>query len=190
MTTQEFNFEKMKMVYDKVADHHRYYLSWRQYLLAGSFAVFAALSYSSYLLFEKGGYNVLFSAGILVVNGAISILFLLLDKRNRDLYRVCQRVGSKIEQVLFTENKDMEAKFMTLDHKSKDNIALFFTIDNSIYHLDEFNKKSGPAKISHSQVLDFFYISVSIISFGIGIVLIICKLAMVYLKVCSCCHFH
>lgn len=157
MVKEELDFEKLKLVYDKVAENHRYYLSWRRYILAGAFAVCYALYYSSYIMFEKGGHHLLLAASLLCVNGLICRFFFLLEKRNTALYHVCQRVGSRIEQVLFSHSKADSPEYknaFSLSEESKDNVALFFTLDNSYKHSPELRDS---LRNTHSYLLEKFY---------------------------------
>ena len=138
--------EKLKMVYDKVAEQHQYYLSWRQFLLAGYFAIMGVIFYSTYTVVNDNNRFSNWSFAIMLCGSMLSLFFLFLDKRNRDLYHVCQRVGSKIEQTLFSD----------LDEKSKDNKGLFFTLDKS------YKNSSNP---SHSDLIDTLYIANTILTF-------------------------
>jgi hypothetical protein len=178
MDPKELTFEKLKMIYEVNAGHHRYYLSWRHYLLAGSFAVFASLFFSSYTLFEKGGNNnIIFSGILLLINGLVSMVFLFLDNRNRVLYRVCQHVGAKIEEVLLTKKSFEDTYPFTLDPRSKDNVGVLFTLQNSIKHEKEPPEKWG----SHSYILNLYYRGVAIASILIGILIIYSQLLITLL---------
>ena len=131
-------FEALKMVYQQTAEHHRYYLSWRQQLTAGYLVVLASILYS--VIYTWKPENGLSDLSCLVFGGGalLSIVFRELDRRNRDLYHVCQNVGKRIEQEL---NLD-------LDEKVKQNTGLFFTLDNSF---------KNSSKYTHSRILDIAY---------------------------------
>ena len=162
MDPNEMNLEKIKMIYDKVAEHHRYFLSlsWRHFLFAGSIAVFSALFYSSYLLFEKGGINTIYAIIILLVNGSLSLIFVSLDKRNRVLYRTCQKVGGNIEELLLS--KDFNEKSAELfDVSKKDLFAIFYKLDISGRLEEKVNESVG----SHSHTLNIYYYGVAVLSF-------------------------
>ncbi|MEQ9008669.1 MAG: hypothetical protein RJQ00_13070 [Vicingaceae bacterium] len=161
------DFEKLKLVYDKVAEHHKYYLSWRRYLLTGYFTVVAALSYSSYTLFNSEYSYWTFAITFFI--GLISLLIYFLDKRNQGLYHISQRVGSNIEQELFkhylTNDKSyLDATTWNEDGK-KDGKGLFFTLDNS-------HKNSVP---THSTIIYTLYLTTTFLAFVITVFMIIYK---------------
>ena len=138
MTPEELKIEKLKIVYDKVAEHHKYYLTWRQVLLAGYFVIIGMIFYSIYSIIENNSEFQKICFIVILSIAFISWLFLELDKRNRDLYHICQRVGSKIESEFF-EN---------LDPKIKDNFGLFFTLDKS---------QENSSYYTHSKLIDILY---------------------------------
>ena len=152
------DFEKLKLIYNQIPDNYRYFLSWIRYLLAGYFAVVAALFYAAFTLFDKGIPHDKWTFAITLSIGFTSLLFLLLDKRNRDLYHICQRVGSRIEKELFSD-KD-------LDPYSKDNKGLFFTLDKS-------HKNSS--KLTHSKLIDILCITTMILTFVMTVYLFVSK---------------
>ena len=61
--------------------------------------------------------NITDSHIILLVNGSLSLIFVSLDKRNRVLYRTCQKVGGNIEELLLS--KDFNEKSAELFDVSK-----------------------------------------------------------------------
>ena len=98
MATNE-EFEKQKLIYEKVSEKHNFFLSWRQNLFAGYFAVLAALFYSCFQLHTSlnlsiNGYSPYAALAI----SFISLLFLILEERNRILYQEIQKVGKAIEE--------------------------------------------------------------------------------------------
>lgn len=99
--TDKLEFEKLKLIYEKAAEHHKYYLTWRQIMLGGYFTIIGIIFYSIFILVEKN--NLVFSLtatvfGIIIY--MLSRLFLELDGRNSDLYHACQNVGENIEKVI------------------------------------------------------------------------------------------
>lgn len=118
---EKLKFEKLKLIYEKAAEHHKYYLSWRQLLLAGFFTVVGIIFYSIYTLVDN--VDIIFYA-IAAVLGIIiyffSKLFIQFDKRNSDLYHICQRVGENIEKEIldfdWIDNKNDKALFNTLSN--------------------------------------------------------------------------
>jgi|WetSurMetagenome_2_1015567.scaffolds.fasta_scaffold00003_5 hypothetical protein len=158
--TEASTLEILSIVYDKVAEHHKYYLSWRHYLLAGYFVAIAFLFYASFYLIENGNPYSKFAFLIPIVIGFVSRFFLLMDKRNMDLYHVCQNVGERIEKKLFN----------LTNKKIKSNHALFNVLSGSY-------KKFG---FTHSQLIGYLYNSVSWIS----IILSICLFFFLTLNCC------
>jgi len=136
---EKLEFEKLKLIYEKAAEHHKYYLSWRQLLLAGYFTVVGIIFYSVYTLVEKGDiiFNVIAIAlGIIIY--LLSKLFIQLDKRNSDLYHICQNVGENIEK-----------KIIDFDWKdNKNDKALFNKLSNS-YQTSKHK--------THSEIIEIIY---------------------------------
>ena len=96
----ELQFEARQMVYTTAAELHRYFLSWRNQLLAGYFAVVAAIAVAYHWAYTQPHHSV---AWILIVGCfafAITLFFFLLEMRNRQLYRECQNVEQDIELTL------------------------------------------------------------------------------------------
>lgn len=136
---EKLEFEKLKLIYEKAAEHHKYYLSWRQLLLAGYFTVVGIIFYSVYTLVEKGDlvFNAIAAAlGIIIY--LLSNLFIQLDKRNSDLYHICQNVGENIEKKILD--------FDGIDNKNDK--ALFYTLSNSF--------KESKHK-THSEIIEIIY---------------------------------
>ncbi len=94
------DFEKLKLLYEENASQFRYFLTWRQVLLAGYFATIAALAIGFNWAIEKPSV-VLF---VFPLAGAgLSVLFWALDLRNRQLYKLTSTVGAKLEKQLGLE---------------------------------------------------------------------------------------
>jgi hypothetical protein len=162
MTEEQLKFEKLKLVYDKVAEHHKHYLLWRQHLLAGFLAVISILFYVSYFFYDKGLIFRKIIFLVFIVAALVALFFLQLEKRNRDLYHVCQRVGKRIESELFTD----------LNPEVKDNTGLFFTLDNSYKNTQNW---------THAKTVDTLYITVGIISI---ILALVCLLTLTF-NICN-----
>lgn len=156
---EDQEFKKMKMVYDKASEQHKYFLSWRQFLLGGYFAIIGALFYAAYTVFDKNDEYKKWTFVIVSSISFLSWLFLELDKRNRDLYHVCQRVASTIEQELFSSK---------LKEDSKDNVGLFYTLDNSSKHNDS-------SCWTHSELIDILYEAIILVTILLSIYLFISK---------------
>jgi hypothetical protein len=147
------NHEVLRIVYDKVAEHHKYYLSWRHYLLAGYFVVIAFLFYASFYLIENRQPYAKFAFLIPIVISIVSRFFLLMDKRNMDLYHVCQNVGKRVEKKLFKLS----------EKKIKRNHGLFNVLSSSY-------RTSG---FTHTQLIGYLYNSVTVVSLIVSIFLFI-----------------
>jgi len=82
---------KVADVYAAIAENYRYFLNWRARLLAGYFAVLAALAFAfGWLQSEK---HFWVSVAVPFVGAGLTLVFWLLDMRNREAYRAMTRVG-------------------------------------------------------------------------------------------------
>ena len=87
---------RKKDVYNEVGVNYRYFLDWRHKILAGYLVTVAALAIG--FSWAITNYELKPHSWILLMLGVIiSIVFWLLDYRNRHLYHTCQEVGAKIE---------------------------------------------------------------------------------------------
>jgi hypothetical protein len=91
------DLEKLKLLYEENATQYRFFLTWRQLLLAGYFAIVAALSIAfKWCLADAHAYvSVCPFVGVWV-----SAIFWALDRRNLQLYRLAGDVGSALEEKL------------------------------------------------------------------------------------------
>ncbi len=88
------NADQLKLLYEENATQFRFFLTWRQLLLAGYFAVLAALA----LGFEWAVTTAPALTFACPLAGACaSVLFWVLDYRNRELYYHASDVGTAIE---------------------------------------------------------------------------------------------
>jgi hypothetical protein len=144
-------FEKLKLLYENVAEQNRFYLSWRHKLVAGHLTSLAALFIATYTLLDGSklsGYAVWPALGIALVSG----LFMGLDRRNRELFKNAQNVGVAIEQKLG----------LNLYYKDEKIIGLFERLEKTV---DE----SNPKKFStHTLIIDAFYKACIGIGIGLG----------------------
>ncbi len=136
---EDQEFESLKMVYENAAEQHRYFISWRQFLLAGYFAIIGILFYSAYTIFGKSEFYQKFTFVIILCISVISKFFLFLERRNKKLYQECQNVSSKIEEKLF--NGEVS------------NFGLFYNLVKSSKKKDNNDKDTW----THSQIIDWFY---------------------------------
>jgi hypothetical protein len=83
--------------YEEAGRNFRYFLSWRERLLAGYFALLAGLSFAFSWLFQEASQLswIPFAAGFI-----LTLLIWALEYRNRDLYRVCQQSAKNCESGL------------------------------------------------------------------------------------------
>ena len=144
-------FEKQKNVYEKASELHRYYLSWRQFLFAGFIAVigliiFKCCDMSNYLII----------AILMLIASIVSLVFYFLDKRNSELYHICQIVESKIEDSWFGLEDGEKG--------TEGNMKLYKRLDLS-HQEHKQNTKSVSKEITHTLIIKLLYIGCSIISF-------------------------
>ncbi len=91
----ENNMENFHVMYEENARMLRFFLTWRQIMFSGYFAIIAALA----ICFKWGlihccHYSILFPT----LGFFISIAFFLFDLRNRDLFMHTTNVGKNIEE--------------------------------------------------------------------------------------------
>lgn len=153
--------EVLKMIYDKTAEHHRFFLLWRQYLLAGYFALIGTLLYSSYILIQ-GVYAQLVCVPFFIIT-FLAIMFYFLDSRNAELYQVCQKTGKAIEEELLGN--------LNNTNTSRGSIALFHSLDNS---------HSTSPHPSHRTTVSIIYIISAVISALIFLFLLFIEIAKAY----------
>ncbi len=90
-------FDKLKLLYEENATQFRFFLTWRQLLVAGYFAVLAALA----LGFEWAVTNAPDLTFACPLAGAFaSVFFWFLDHRNRELYNHASDTGARIEEAM------------------------------------------------------------------------------------------
>src|SRR6185295_16232781 len=105
MGSKEPLLEARKMLYGHCIDMHKVFLSWRERLLAGYATLIAALAfaYSWAYGLENSKY---FSRTICISGILFTLVFWLLDRRTRALYRSCIEVGFNIERQLGVANHE------------------------------------------------------------------------------------
>ena len=147
-------FEKQKIVYDKASELHRYYLSWRQFLFAGFIAVTGLIIFKCCETSDQ-----LIIAILLSIVSIVSLVFYFLDKRNCELYHICQKVESKIEDNWF-ESKEGE-------EKTEGSIKLYKRLDLS--YQEDFQETLFAQRITHTLIIKILFVGCSIISFVFSI---------------------
>jgi hypothetical protein len=83
-------------VYEEAGRLLRYYLDWRARILAGYFATLAALAFAFGWLIDHGHPNT--ASWVPFVASAVTLVFLLLDRRNRELYRASMDSAAELEK--------------------------------------------------------------------------------------------
>ena len=146
------NIELEKYIYDKAHDSTHYFLNWRQILFAGYIAIASKLLFEFFKITPENPNNWQESLCITLGIIFISIIFLLLDKRNTEIYHSSQEICKEIEKLWF----DDESSPLSLYNKMETNVS-----------------SKGKIKISHTHTIHFFYISISIVS----ILLFVCRSA-------------
>lgn len=135
-----YDYNIIKLLYNEVGTMFRHFLNWRRLLFGGYFAILytliLALKWS--VLNSNGKY---ISVIILLTGIIISIVFLLLEIRNRSLYRVASVTGSRIEQSL-----------------SVGDIG-YYDIHNQL--------DVGSTCIRHSYVIGFLYVFCTVLMVGL-----------------------
>ncbi len=93
MTNDALSIDAAKF-YEELGQNYRYFLGWRERLFAGYITVLAGLG----LGFAMSG-RTSFEIGLLVAAILVSVVFLILDQRTRDLFQQCQLVGRDLEKL-------------------------------------------------------------------------------------------
>lgn len=97
MSEKTDDFERLKLLYQENGTMFRFYLTWRQLLLAGYFAILAALALGfRWSLSSAKGISCIFP----FAGAGMGILFWALDYRNRQLYTHVGSVGRELESRL------------------------------------------------------------------------------------------
>ena len=97
MANKDPDDESLRLVYQTSCELHKFFLSWRHQLLAGYLATVAGLGIAFGWTYVSAN-NARGLASIVCLLGLfLTIIFWLLEHRNRSLYRTCQNVASDIE---------------------------------------------------------------------------------------------
>jgi|GEM_PF-5773335 len=177
------DFEKMKLVYEKTAEHHKYYLSWRQFILSGFFAVISVLLLCMYYTYLSPSLFLKCLTPFVALTLVLAVVFFEnLENRNKELYQSCQRTATVIEMELFgnqlkwhlLSNKGL---FFDLNKSFKLNELMTNVIENKItpeIEVHNFTNKQDFSKSTHSRLLDYFFFTIKL--FGI---ILTCSLAYI-----------
>lgn len=151
------DIENWKFMYSQILDHHKYYLTWRQLLFGGYLLILYTLLNDIPSLYKEG--DVYQIAYILFAVTFLSLVFLLIDRRNYFLFHSCGKIAKKIEQIIFDNDKE-KAEYL-----------LFTYLQNN-------TKKT----ISHTLILTVFYSSIALVSLIGGIVIIINNNCSIFIR--------
>ncbi len=91
----------IEKAYDEVGVNYRYFLTWRHRLFAGYLVVIAFLAVGVPWIFQHAR-EILwapFACGLL-----LTLVFWVLEYRNRDLYHAAQRCGEALENTIGSSN--------------------------------------------------------------------------------------
>jgi hypothetical protein len=87
----------LKLLYETNAEQFRYFLTWRQLMLAGYFATVAALALAWGWAAKQ---NPVLLPVPPLVGGVVSLVFWALEQRNKKLIELTSDVGAKLEEKL------------------------------------------------------------------------------------------
>jgi hypothetical protein len=105
--------------YDHILQTYKFFLEWRSKMLAGYFAVLAALGWGFSWIHAKpelaAWQKFVPIAGILV-----TLFFWAIEYRNREQYRDCMNVGRRIEKDLGLNTNEKKPRGMFLEMKRRE----------------------------------------------------------------------
>jgi len=107
---EELLFEARKLVYGNASELHRYFLSWRHQLFAGYLAVLAALAIAFNWAYNLQHHPRAWIGIVSIMAIALSVLFWLLEFRNRQLYRSSQNIARNLEQQMGVAQEELQIK--------------------------------------------------------------------------------
>jgi hypothetical protein len=129
-----------KEIYAEIGANYRFFLNWRHALFIGYLAILLALANASKWLVEQELQNL--SWLIFLIGFFLSLCFWGLERRIRDLYRACTNTGAIFEKSFYQ-------------------VGIYMKLDS---------EKMRNKKITHSFVLDCFFIIVTLSMFVMLIV--------------------
>lgn len=136
------NVDLEKYMYEKAHDSTHYFLNWRQILFAGYIAIASKLLFEFFKITPENPNNWQESLCITLGIVFISIIFLLLDIRNTEIYHSCQEVCKEIEKLWFKDE----------------------TNRLSLYHEMEFKASKRKINPNHTKTIHFFYYFILVVS--------------------------
>jgi len=151
--------ENLRLIYEQAAEHHRYFLSWRQNLLTGYFVAVATLTYAS--INSKDQLSVAPPFVLLTIT-FLSITFLALERRNWVLYTICQNAGKEIESTMSL--KPAAGNEVSKKEVSK-KVLLFSKLIDSGQNVN----------ISHSFIIEKLYSAGAILSSVLAGIVLYCS---------------
>lgn len=87
----------VKDIYAEIGLNYRYFLTWRHSLFAGYLVVLAALSVAGSWFFKEARGHLWL---VPLVASILTVVFWMIERRNRDLYRTCLDRGAACEKAL------------------------------------------------------------------------------------------
>jgi len=135
----------LKDAYEEIGRSYRFFLNWRNALVAGYLVSLGAIGKTFLELWNKGS-QLIFLALLCLFLLVISIFFYQLEVRNRDLYHFCTRRGSALEKEL-----GIEGIYSKLDESSKES--------------------TNSGKYFHSTTIDWFFKLWIVISLSVLIII-------------------
>lgn len=104
----------IKDIYTEVGTNFRHFLAWRRFLFAGYFAVLAGLFQYYNWETARTSYT---NRGVLIVAIFVSLIFWLLDLRNRKLIRNVSDAGVNLERKLGLSEEGSYSIYKNEEHK-------------------------------------------------------------------------
>lgn len=105
-----------KDLYVQTGELFRHYLIWREKLLGGYLVVIAGLAVAVNVPRDP----IYFRSGVAILGAVLTVVFWLLDRRNRALFHECLRVGANLEPQgpagPFTQLNKLDAKWYAPTH--------------------------------------------------------------------------
>lgn len=167
MTEEELKLEKLKIVYEQAGLQHRYFLNWRYFLTVGYFAILGSMVMAFVWCFKEVKELRDYLFWLPVSFSGASLLFLLLDRRIRDLYHTSRKVACMVEQE-FNLGLHIKEKFTKIPecHKCKD-----YKAEGMFFALCFARNKHGVRSTTLSSIFDYMYIFFILLSLFLAIII-------------------
>jgi hypothetical protein len=116
--------DKLQLLYGENAIQFRFFLTWRQVLLAGYFAIIAALALGFEWAVTRAP-DLTFACPL--AGAFVSVFFWALDFRDMQLYRHASLVGATIEEAMGRAQLGYYGTYHTIKHSSWAHSMLLMT---------------------------------------------------------------